>query len=151
MSDPILKLEGPQHDRVLEEFVSLITRLCGANALFRSSVGQGVSIANSLFVQRFGSAEEFQGSPEDRKAQYIRSLAGAEVHFNKRWPTMAIGFSLFRLWLEALLKEDEALVQNLWKGLVVLGASGGGHMSLPRTKADRPNFSKRPADICVSS
>jgi hypothetical protein len=149
MSESIVEHEDPRHGRVLEEFVSVITRLCGANRAFRNSVGQGVSIANSLFAQRFGSVEEFQGSPEQRKSSYIRSLAGAERHFNKRWPTMAIGFCLFRLWLEALLEEDEALVQNLWKGLVVLGAGSGGNMSLPRTRAERPGVGAQPAVLCV--
>jgi hypothetical protein len=145
MSDLIGRHEIQHLDQVLHEFVSVIATLSGTNESFRSSVGRGICVASSLFVQRFGSAEAFQESPEARKAQYIRSLADAEARFSTRWPTMAIGFALFRLWLEALFKGDQALAHNLWTGLAALGSREGGSVCDSRARPDLPSVSQRPA------
>jgi hypothetical protein len=151
MPDPIGTHELQHLDRVLHEFVSVITTLSGTSESFRTSVGRGICIASSLFVQRFGSARTFQQSPEASKAQYIQSFADAEARFSKRWPTMAIGFALFRLWLEALFKGDQTLARNLWTGLAALAGREGGSVCDSRATADLPSPSQRPADCLAAA
>lgn len=112
--------------RLLQDFVCVITKLRGMNEIVRSSVGGGINIANSLLIQRFGSAEGFQASSDEEKDQYIGNLARAKDRFAQRWPTTAIGFSLFRMWLEALTEDDEELARHFSRGLAALSARSGG-------------------------
>jgi hypothetical protein len=142
MSGVIRKREDQHRDRLLRDFVRVITRLRGANELIRSSVGRSIDIANQLFIQRFGSVEHFQASSGEKKDQYIGSLARAEECFTNRWPTTAIGFSLFKMWLEALTEKDEALAKHLSIGLSALSAKGSGGMYYHSfTAANSPKFS----------
>jgi hypothetical protein len=142
MSGLIRKREDEHRDRLLRDFVRVITRLRDANELIQSSVGRSINVADQLFVQRFGSVERFQASSGEKKDQYIGSIARAEECFTNRWPTMAIGFSLFKMWLEALTEEDEALAKHLSRGLSALSAKGSGGMYCHSfTAANSPKLS----------
>jgi hypothetical protein len=125
MFDVIEECDNQLRDRLLKDFVRVIARLRGADDLAQRSVGHSINIANSLFIQRFGSAEKFQASSDEKKRQYIGNLARAEERFAGRWSTMAVGFSLFKMWLEALVEEDEALVRHLSSCLTALSAKSG--------------------------
>src|SRR5271169_2910962 len=84
----LVEEDGDQ--RLLQDFVCVITKLRGANEIVRSAVGRAINIANSLLIQRFGSAEGFQASSDEEKGQYIGNFARANEHFAQRWPTTAI-------------------------------------------------------------
>lgn len=139
-------VEEDDNQRLLQDFVCVITKLRGVNEIARSSVGRSINIANSLLIQRFGSAEGFRAASDEEKGQYIGNLARANEHFEQRWPTTAIGFSLFRMWLEALTEEDEALAQHFSRGLAALSArNGGGAYSFaivnsPKSSASLPSM-----------
>ncbi len=142
----IRKREDEQRDRLLRDFTHVIRRLRGANELIRGSVGRSINIANRLFIQRFGSAEGFRASSDEKKNQYIGSLARAEEHFTNRWPTTAIGFSLFKMWLEALTERDELLAKHFSRGLAALSAKGsGGTYYYSFTPANSPKFTVKQA------
>ena len=146
----IRKREKPQRDRLLQDFARVIMRLRGANEFIQSSVGRSINIANSLLIQRFGSAEGFRAASDEKKGQYIGNLARANEHFAQRWPTTAIGFSLFRMWLEALTEEDEALAQHFSRGLAALSArNGGGAYSFAIVNS--PKISARPPSMLIAA
>jgi len=145
MFDVLEKRETQRHERLLREFARQIRKLRGAKESIQSSVGRGINIANSMFMQRFGSAEKFQVLSSDEQIQYIESLTKAEERFTRRWPTMAIGFSLFKLWLEALIEEDEASVKHFSRGLAVLSAKGGEGVYCSFQTANSPGSRLRSA------
>jgi len=145
----IRRRDSQRRERLLREFASVIAKLRGANELIQGSVGRSINIANCLFIQRFGSAAKFQASSDEQQNQYIGSLARAEERFTNRWPSTAIGFSLFKMWLEALTEEDIALPQLFARALAALSAKGDGGVRYSFVTANAPTFGARPANIVM--
>jgi hypothetical protein len=132
-------------DRLLLDFAQLFGRVRVANPGIHACIGRGINIAHDMLVLRFGSTERFQAAPDVLKAGYIHILTQAHARFAERWPTIAVGFALYRLWLEALAAGDAALAQHFQRGLAGLSIKSNDAVHTPLTAAATPGFAPTPA------
>ncbi len=126
MLDLIEEAEELRLARLQYEFDRLMQRVRNASDPFQGSVGRSINIAKWIFFRRFGGVEPFRGSSLERKVDYIGRLAGAEARFRTRWPSTAIGFALFQIWLEALAVDADELQLQFARTLVALSVKAGG-------------------------
>lgn len=118
------KRENPHRVGLRDDFLRVTTRLRAADPVIQMAVGHSINMANSLFIQRFGSIAGFRGLSKPEKFQYIEALTNAEENMAKEQPQAAVGFALFKMWIAALTEEDEELLQEFSTGLAELSRKG---------------------------
>lgn len=118
------KRENPHRAGLRDDFLRVTTRLRAADPAIQMAVGHSINMANSLFIQRFGSIAVFRGLPKPEKYKYIEALTNAEEKMTKEKPQAAVGFALFKMWIGALTEDDEDLLQEFSAGLAELSRKG---------------------------
>lgn len=74
-------------------------------------------MANSAFMQRFGSQNEFCNQPVTVRIDYIKSLNLFENQLLNKDPEVALGFGLFKMWIAFLSDNDDELIEKFAKDL----------------------------------
>ncbi len=116
--------ESPEREAFREAFKQLTRILRDSDDLSQMVIGNSINMANSSFLQTHTSVAAFMRLPEDEKAAYIHTLAAAEDELHEGDPESALGFGLFRMWISALISEDEELIKAFSGELVYFGEKG---------------------------
>jgi hypothetical protein len=90
----------------------------------RCAVGAGVSIANENFLRRFRGIEPFRRSPVTEQQRFWSDLGDLELGLRHEAAGMAIGISLYRIWLSDILAGKHAIAELLGEELSELSRKG---------------------------
>lgn len=118
------KRENPHRAGLRQDFARVTSTLGRAENLVQVAVGHSINMANSMFIQRFGSAARFRKLPKNQRLEYIAALSRAEEKMVKEQPHAAVGFALFKMWIAAVTEDDEELIQEFSKGLASFSRKG---------------------------
>ena len=117
-----------QRDRgIASEFEGLrkiVDCLRACRAQFRCTVGAGVSIANDNFIRRFKGIEPFRTSPVIEQERFWTDLSDLELGLRNEAAGMAIGVSLYRIWLVDILAGKHEIAELLGEELSELSRKG---------------------------
>ena len=116
--------ESPETEAFREAFNQLTRILRDSDDLSQMVVGNSINMANSSFLQTHPSVAAFMRLPKDEQAAYIHTLAATEDELREGDPESALGFGLFRMWISALISEDEELIKAFSRELVYFGEKG---------------------------
>jgi len=118
------KKENPHRTGLREDFERVTSALHRADGPTQMAVGHSINLANSMFVQRFGSPDAFRKLPQSEKSKYLEQLTAAEEKLQKEQPHASIGFALFKMWVGTLAANDDELMHQFSKGLSSFSAKG---------------------------
>lgn len=88
-----------KRQKIIEYFEATIKDLHKADPSIQKAVGTSINMANTAFINEYGSRENFLSAPNANRAQYIMKLNDFEKLVMERDPYLFIGFSLFKIWL----------------------------------------------------
>jgi hypothetical protein len=104
-----------------------------ARPMEQASVGHGISMANSVFIQRFGSIDNFRALPKDEKMEHVFAPGRMEAKLAETDPATSIGYALFKKWVGALALDDAHLERQFAPRLAELSRKGdlfSGHFGV---------------------
>lgn len=113
------KREDPDRKAFREEFEGTVRQLKTAPVESQIAIGDAINYGYSLFVQRFGSPEQFQKAPLPERNAYIASLTAVEhqLRDEKKDLPGSLGFGLFKMWVGTVSENDTELMKQLSKEL----------------------------------
>jgi len=112
------RIETPEQKAAREEFELHVNTLRDGDELARISAGQGITMANSFFMQTFSRVETFIELSNAEQMAFIGKLAGMGEKLSKVDPQTALGITLFRMWLIAVAEGDGELMDHFADELV---------------------------------
>ncbi len=118
---------GGNRDRAeLEQrFDQGIAELRLRDAETQVAVGHAINLANSLFIQRFGSADRFRRLTFAEKRKYAEQLNEAQGELLRKGLTWeGLGFMLFKSWVITLAANGSELERRFSKELASLSRQG---------------------------
>ena len=120
------KKETAERRAFREEFETTVSQLHTAPAVVQLAVGHSVNIAHSLFVQSFGSVENFAKRPAEERNGYVQKLTTMEVTLGEESDDDAasLGFGLFKMWVGTLLANDSELTAKFANDLAYFSTKG---------------------------
>lgn len=88
------------------------------------SVGHSINMANSVFRRKFSGIEEFQSLPDDARSAYIIRMIALEtsLQMKNNDSNEVLGFSLFRMYIEAASLNNLALFREFGTRIAGLSA-----------------------------
>ena len=119
------KKEPPGRKELREEFEKFTSALRRADDVTQIAVGHSINMANSMFIQRFGSVEAFCRQHASERIKYIQSLTAFEEKMIQQDPPVALGFGLFKMWVGVLSEQDQELMSQFAKELGYFSRKGG--------------------------
>lgn len=120
----IFKKRDPDKEALHAECKQACEACASAPRLVRVAVGYAVNIANSAFIQRFGSAQSFQGAAYRDQSEYIKSLTATVEKLMQSDPHSAVGFRLFTMWVVSLMENDKWLHEKTSAVMAALSREG---------------------------
>jgi hypothetical protein len=102
----------------------MVTCLRACRSQMRCAIGAGVSVANEDFIRRFAGIEPFRRSPMTEQDRFWSDLSDLELGLRNSVPGMAIGVSLYRIWLAGTLAGKHQLAEILGEELSELSRKG---------------------------
>src|SRR6266849_3232155 len=96
------KRETPKKSGANTDFDGVMARLRSMPPAHQMLVGHGINFANSVFLQRYKSVQEFAAVSEKERLDYFQALTKTIEKMKQQGEEqnqMAAGFSLYRLWL----------------------------------------------------
>lgn len=89
------------------------------------SVGHSINMANSIFIREFSSVGKFQSLSDGARAVYILKMVGLEttLQMKNNDRNEVLGFSLFRMYLEAVSLNNLSLFREIEESLSVFSAA----------------------------
>jgi hypothetical protein len=128
------KREDRERKAVRLEFESMTTMVRSARPMIQACVGHGINMANTVFIARFGSIDNFRALPKNEKMEYVFALGRMEQKLaEKNDPDTCIGYALFKKWVGALALDDADLEKQFTPRLAELSRKGdlfSGHFGL---------------------
>lgn len=118
------KKESVERKAMREEFEEHIRTLRHADDVTQMAVGYGINMANSMFIKRYGSINAFCSQTMNEKTKYIQTLNNFEEKMYKQDPLVALGSSLFKKWIAALIVEDRDLMSKFMTELDYFSRKG---------------------------
>jgi len=106
------------------EFERVTAMLRDADDLPLMAVGHVINMMNSMFIQQFHTIEEFQLLPNSIRMDYIHKLTSMEEKMANEDPFSALGVGLFKMWIGAVVANDEALMSQFFNELSHLSRKG---------------------------
>lgn len=106
------------------EFERVTAMLRKADDMPQMAVGHTINMINSMFTQQFHTVEEFQLLPKSQRMDYIRNLTSMEKQMTNEDPFSALGVGLFKMWIGAVVENDEALMSQFFEELSYLSRKG---------------------------
>lgn len=113
------KREDPDRKAFREEFEGTVRQLKTAPVESQIAIGEAINYGYNLFVQRFGSPEQFQKAPLQERNAYIASLTAVENQLRDEKKDFAgsLGFGLFKMWVGTVSENDTELMKQFRKEL----------------------------------
>lgn len=111
------------HESSRGKFMGLIARCQKADKMVQIMIGDAINMANTAFIQRFGSVDNFRKQPNSKRVEYIRSLVQVTKDPNVI-PEHHLGFILFLSWAGAISDGEEELAQDYFKELMSFSKLG---------------------------
>jgi hypothetical protein len=124
--------ETAERKTARREFESVIASLRSRSPVEQALVGHSINLANSVFVQRFGSVAKFAALPQAERLEYFASLQTMLEKLRTSGDREALaGFGLFRLWLwgASAPVTDAALQRQITQSLEELSRKGDAFKS----------------------
>lgn len=116
--------EASSADTLRRRFAAAIQEAQGLSMPSKASVGHSINMANSIFRREFSSIGKFQSLTEAERAAYILKMINLETTLqtknNDR--NAALGFALFRMYLEAAALNNLSLFREIEEGLSTFSA-----------------------------
>jgi hypothetical protein len=120
------RLREPVQRKALREEFESATRLLASAAESRQvAVGHRINLATSVLAGRYPTLAAFEAAPRDEKLECLEALTAMERELNSKELGSGLGVGLFKMWLGAVVAEDEALVQSFSAELARLSAKAG--------------------------
>ncbi len=89
------------------------------------AVGHSINLANSMFIQRFGSVDAFRRLRFTEKRKYAEQLNAAQSEMLKaQQREEALGFMLFKSWILTLAADDVELERQFSTELAFFSKKG---------------------------
>jgi len=101
----------------IDQFNSAIEKLKIADESVNFSVGHGINMASSFFFKKFEDVSNFQLLPKAEKINFVQDLATTGDEVRKKDQLMGLGFSLFKMWIVAIMQEDMELAKYFSENL----------------------------------
>jgi len=114
--------ESAERKALREEFDTTMKLLASADELRQIEVGHSLNLVTSIFATRYPSIEAFETIPHSEKLNYLESLTAMERELNTKQMGSGLGVGLFKMWLGAVVAQDEPLVQGFSEELTRLSA-----------------------------
>ncbi len=114
----------PEREAVREAFDDLTRTLRNLDDLSQMVVGNTINMANRAFLQAHENAAAFMRLPRHEQAAYSRTLTATVDELRQGDPETALGFGLFRMWIDALISGDEDLIRSFSYELLYFGEKG---------------------------
>ena len=106
------KRKDPYREQVRAQFDSITGQLRTADEMSQMAVGHAIDMANTFFLQRFGSIAAFSALSKPNKIEYIHSLSSLEEKLAASDPHSSLGTTLFKMFVGALVENDAKLVEH---------------------------------------
>jgi hypothetical protein len=106
------------------EFERVTAMLRKADETPQMAVGHVINMMNTAFTQQFHTVEEFQLLPKSIRMDYIRNLTSMEERMTNEDPFSALGVGLFKMWIGAVVANDEALMSQFFNELSYFSRKG---------------------------
>lgn len=116
--------ERPERKALREGFSQLTKTLRNSDDLSQMVAGNSINVANSSFLQTHSSAEGFRSLPKQEQLEYIDKLSAIEHELSETDPEAALGYKLFKMWVEVLAANDDELIEIFSKELAHFGEKG---------------------------
>ncbi|MDB5788220.1 MAG: hypothetical protein JWQ50_8135 [Caballeronia mineralivorans] len=114
------KREHPDRAGLRQDFERVTSTARRAPEVVQVALGHYINLAYATFAARFKSIEAFRVLPGAEKLEYLQQLTATEVELQKKDPQAAIGFALFKMWVGALVANDDELMRQFSKELSIL-------------------------------
>jgi hypothetical protein len=114
--------ESAERKALREEFDATMKLLAGADELRQVEVGHSINLVTSIFATRYPSIDTFEAVPRSEQLKYLESLTAMERELNAKQMGAGLGVGLFKMWLGAVVAQDEPLVQGFSEALARLSA-----------------------------
>ena len=114
--------ESAQRKALREEFQATAKLLAQADESKQASVGSSINLATSVLAARYPTLGEFEAAPREEKLKCLQNLTALEQQLNTKQVGLGLGVGLFKMWLGAVVAQDEALVQSFSEELARLSA-----------------------------
>ena len=114
--------ESAQRKALREEFEATAKLLAQADESQQAAVGRSINLATSVLASRYPTLAEFEAAPREEKVKCLQSLTSLERELNTKQVGSGLGVGLFKMWLGAVVAQDEALVQRFSEELTRLSA-----------------------------
>lgn len=120
------KKESPTRRAFLEEFETTSEALLNGPHSLQIAVGYAINLANSFFVKEFGGLEGFKSAGSTVQRAYIAKLTEVEVKLRdaKIDDASSLGFGLFKMWLGAVMANDQELIDKFARTLARFSRTG---------------------------
>ena len=122
------KRRDPYRVQVKQQFDAITKQLRTADELSQMAVGHAINMANTFFLQRFGSIAAFSALSKPEKLDYIHSLSSFEEKLAVSDRHSSLGTTLFKMFVGALVENDAELVEHFSGELAFFSHKAG---SLP--------------------
>ena len=108
------KKSRPGRDGVFEDLRRAAEELKTADPATRIKVGMAINIATTAFAGTYRTTSTFQSVPYEQQMQYMTKFKVAQEQARAKGDSAAaLGFSLFNIWLCAIVTSDGELMAHI--------------------------------------
>lgn len=139
--------EAPERKEFRETFMRYATNLRNSDETVQALVGHAINMANSLFFRTYSDIAEFESQPKSAQLDYINKLSVMEKKLDKSEPVLALGFGLFKMWIAAVVDDDQELMEEFFVELSYFSKKG----NLPPDVQSTVNVKQPPSDTSTTT
>ena len=134
MFNPFKKQVSPLREEIRNDFAKYAREVKDSEDVYQIGVGHAINMANSMFIQRFGSIDGFCQRSTSERSDYQAKLAASAIEIGKQDGLTARGFLLFTMWVAAVNNRDQELISEFSKELAYFSRKGDLSPAMNRTK-----------------
>ena len=113
-------------DGLLNDFHKARAAIGKADRASQISIAVGLNMAITLFSKKFGGPQGFSREDKGRRIAYLKSLDNLEEKMRVHDPLFSIGVAVFKMWVAALVEDDDDLRSQIEPFLDELSNLGPG-------------------------
>jgi hypothetical protein len=136
-------LKSSARQGLLEDFQKARDAIQAAPRDVQIGVAVGLNTATTMFVKRFGGVSGFSELGKSDRLAYLRQLADFEERILSTDQLTGLGVAVFKMWLGAVIEDDQELRRVMEPFLKELGLIGDGIAgSMPKSQQPRVSTSE---------
>lgn len=119
-------LHSSARQGLLEDFLKARNAIRAAPHDAQVGVAVGLNTATTMFVKRFGGVSGFSNLGKSERLAYLRKIADFEERLISTDKLTGLGVAIFKMWLGAVIENDQELLDKIEPFLKELSFKGPG-------------------------